>query len=290
MHEPSQGGQKARPALPTVQFGWRWALICGAATLICYFSGLRELSYVLFLVTIVLGTIAEISSRFTLSLREQSPDPLDTSPEEFYIHFPDPAESGWHNYTVTPSKNIYKEEFCDGGLPNVISKYEYSIRVDQVFGRLVDLREEDLNTVQYEVVNGEVREAEIRSRNPYDYIVEYIESLKKDVTWNEITGSLRYFILSIHGCERSFFSREQQRLEKGFASLAKKAAQLGGVRKPGGHYKPMNDADEQSKAAIRELQHTASLERFGISLGELRFYEHIIQTLEGLISGSDDAR
>jgi hypothetical protein len=108
------------------------------------------------------------------------------------------------------------------------------------------------------------------------------------VQWNEIPGALRYFILSKHGCQAAFFSRERQRLDRGFSSLAEKAALLGGVRDRG-YYKPMNSADENSKAAIRDLQQTVRLEHFGISFNELIHYEHIIQTLEGLISGSEGA-
>jgi hypothetical protein len=182
MQDERKNGPSKQPAL--FRLAWVWLGVFGVATLICYFVGWRELSHVLLAVTIVMGTIAEISSRYILvprlksrSISNAEPEE-DTEAEEFYIHFPDPAESGWHNYTVTPSKNIYKEEFCVGGPPTDISTFEYSVEANQVFARLVDLHEEGLNGVQYEVVSGQVLEAQIRSRKTYDTTDEHIERLR----------------------------------------------------------------------------------------------------------------
>lgn len=290
-----RNGSSKQPAL--FRWAWVWAGTSGAVGLICYRLEWRESAQIFFIAAIVLGTIAEISSRYTLSPKAKSVALPETSPEEFYMHFPDPGESGWLNYTVIPSENSYKEELCFGGPPADISTYEYTVKVDQVFGRLVDLREEDLSAlgVHYEVVNGQVLEAEIRIRSPYNSTDGHIERLRKGVIWHEVTGSLRYFILSKHGGQDSFlisfFCSERQRLEKGFAALAEKAAQLGGVRELGRHRQPiyqlMDDVDEQAKTALSDLQQAASLERFGISFQELRDYEHVIQTLDTLISGSE---
>jgi hypothetical protein len=290
MQNPSQDKRKnessKQPAL--FRWAWAWGVASTAAMLLCYWLGWKDFARALLAVTIVMLTISEIASRYDVTRKSKSGESQDTEPEEFYIHFPDPAESGWLNYTVIPSKSIYKEEICFGGPPVDISTYEYAVKGDHVFARLVDLREDDIYGKQYEVVNGQVLETEIRSRKPYDSTDGHIERLKKEVMWNETIGSLRYFILSKHECDLSIFSRERQRLDKGFASLAEKATQLGGMREPGSYYKAMNDADEESKAALRELQQTTRLERFGISFRELRDYEHIIQTLDGLISGSEN--
>jgi hypothetical protein len=122
-----------------------------------------------------------------------------------------------------------------------------------------------------------------------------IKRLKRDILWHELTGSLRYFIMSKHGCQWSFFSAERERLQGGFAALEKAESGLGATRRPGDWYDPPADADEETKTAVERLQQDAwvdpttgqaSLMSFKICSNELQNYEHIIQTLDALLSES----
>ncbi|MEI9967899.1 MAG: hypothetical protein WDM87_04450 [Terracidiphilus sp.] len=278
-----------------IKFRLRWALLSTAAMLICYFVGFKEVSKAFFIVTVILLTVYEITSRFVvLPIKQVEEETDDEEPEEFGIHFPDPAEYGWHNYTVIPSRNIYKEQLCFGGPPTDNSTFEYSVKGESVFSRLVDLVEDGFKDKQYEVVNGQVLEDEIRSRKQFDSTDQYIERLKKEVKWSELTGSLRYFILSKHGSSSkftlSFFVQEKERLTKAIAALDQRASEVGGVRIVEGAlrgcYKAKDEASEQSKAAIKELQSAESLQRFGLSFVELRDYEHTVQMLDDLLAGN----
>jgi hypothetical protein len=226
------------------------------------------------------------SSYIVLSRKaiEETPEP---EPEEFSIRFPEPDEYSFCYYSVVPSTTVYTEVFCGGDWKNT-STFQYSVKDERVFSRLIDLLEDTCGKDYYTVVNGQVLEADIRSHESFDTTDERIERLKKDVNWNEVTGALRYFILSKHDCSPSVFLREKERLTKAFNALAAKAAELDAVRLVGGlvggYYKAKDGASEKSKAAIKELQTAESLERFRLSFRELKDYEHIIQTLDGLLA------
>jgi len=278
----SKADSSKQPAL--FRWAWVWGLGLVAATLLCHYAGWRDAARAFFVVGVVVLTIAEIDSRYFVTRKGKPTENHELEPEEFYIRYPEPTESGWLNYAVIPSKTIYVEEVCYGGPPTDISTFEYTLKGDRVFARLVDLREEDFKSTHYEVVNGQILEADIRSRKPYDTTDDHIAMLKRDVTWTEVTGSLRYFILSQHDYGASFFTRERERLSEGFSKLNEKASQLGAQRGRSGSFKAK---DEQNATAIRALQQSESLDRFGISFKELQNHEHIIQTLDRLISGSD---
>ena len=277
-----------------VRFPLRWALLCVAAMFTCRFLGYKQLEQASVIGSFILITLYIVTSDYIVLRRkhvetpEETEETEETEPEEFYIHFPEPDEYGWCNYTIIPSKNAYKEDLCFGGPPVDISTFEYSVKDERVFSRLMDLLEKNFNADYYEVVNGQVLEADIRSRNSSPTTDQHIERLKKEVNWSEVKGSLRYFILSKHGCSLHFLFQEKERLTKGFDALAEKATALGAVRPVGGllggYYRAKDDASEQSKAAIDELQKAESLERLGLSFTELRDYEHIIQTLDGLLA------
>jgi len=277
----------ADPLKRRVKFRLRWALLALVAALACRYFGFKELEQLFGVGGVVLLVLHYVSSSYIVLSRKAIEETPEPELEEFSIRFPELDEHSFCYYTVVPSTTVYTEVFCGGDWQNT-STFEYSVKEDQVFSRLLDLREDGWRKNYYTVVNGQVLEADIRSRQSLDTTDEYIERLKKDVNWNEVTGSLRYFILSKHGCSPSVFLREKERLTKAFAALAEKASELGAVRPVGGllggYYKAKDGASEQFKAAIKELQTTESLERFRLSFRELKDYEHIIQTLDGLLA------
>ena len=282
----------ADPLKRRVKFRLRWALLALAAALACRYFGFKELEQAFGVGGVVLLVLHYVSSSYIVLSRKAIEETPEPEPEEFSIRFPEPDEHSFWHYTVVPSTTVYTEVFCGGDWQNT-STFQYSVKDERIFSRLVDLLEEGWRKNYYTVVNGQVLEAEIRSREPFDSTDQHIEGLKKDVTWNEVTGSLRYFILSKHGCSLSVFLREKERLTKAFAALAEKATELDAVRPVGGlvggYYKAKDGASERTKAAIKELQTAESLEHFRLSFRELKDYEHIIQTLDELLADKSAA-
>ena len=292
MPNSSKDRPNVSPLQRRVKFRLRWALLALAAALACRYFGFKELEQVFGVGGIVLLVLHYVSSSYIVLSRKAIEETPEPELEEFSIRFPEPDEHSFCYYTVVPSTTVYTEVFCGGDWQNT-STFEYSVKDERVFSRLIDLLEDTCGKDYYTVVNGQVLESDIRSREPFDSTDQHIERLKKDVNWNEVTGSLRYFILSKHGCSPSVFLREKERLTKAFAALAEKAAALDAVRPVGGllggYYKAKDGASEQSKAAIKELQTAESLERFRLSFRELKDYEHIIQMLDELLADKSAA-
>jgi hypothetical protein len=284
-------------AKKTAPLSWRWVWICSAVAIVCYFGIGREVGFVLLIGTAALAIIAAMSHfiREIADERERPANALKPESEaeefQFALGLPHPGEDGWDGCTITPSKNTYEHEFCGGGLfpPTDRSTYEYVIKDDQVFNRLVEKHTDAIYGTHYEVINGQVLEGDIRKRKSAEFAEKLIERLKADVLWHQLTGSLRYFILSKHGCQRWFFSAERERLQEGFGALEKAASGLRATRKPGDWYEPPADADEQTRTALEKLQQDASLMGFKICFNELQDYEHIVQTLDALASESQQS-
>lgn len=203
-----------------VHFRWHWALLGFGIAIACHYGGYRQLEEVFAVGAVILLTLDYVSTYYVILPRKQveADTETDTEPEEFPIRFPEPYEDGWHNFTVIPLKSVYEEELCGGDWLNT-SHFEYSVKDERVFSRLIDLRANQWGNDHYEVVNGQVLEADIRSRQSFDTTDEYVEGLKRDVTWNEVTGAMRYFILSKHGCPLPLFKREKERLSKAFNAV-----------------------------------------------------------------------
>ena len=264
---------------------WQRALLSGVFTLVFYFAGWMLLALAAAIVTAVLSTLAVLSPRLLpVAAATALYDEQEEEPEEFTLQFPEPGEHGWHRSTVTPAQSRYIEEECYGGPPTTVSVFQYTVKADHVFAQLLDSREDDFDGTHFEVVNSQVLEDEIKIRKPWEWTNEHIESLKKQVVLTELEGSLRYFILSIHGCDQAIFSKEKQRIEGGFATLAREAHALGASRDGKGPYLPPDNADELTKAAILALQRGPGLKRFGITFPELVHYEHIASTLDQVMS------
>src|ERR1700680_1712626 len=96
--------------------------------------------------------------------------------------------------------------------------------VDQ---RGINDRTEDILSVRYDVVNGQVvYKTEVKAaadRKALDcYSDVDVEALKDSVLWHEVCGQLTWLILSRHLPQesvRSYLEEEKQRLKQGFAKV-----------------------------------------------------------------------
>lgn len=265
---------------------WPWIAVCGFLPLALYVFGLITAAAALFL-TAVLAIVFVLSLRQRSRKAELMPIGVSDEPEQFTLQFPEPGEHGWHRYTVTPAKLTFEEQKCYGGPPVTVSVFQYTVKSGHVFAQLIDSREDDFAGTHFEVINGQVLDHDIRLRKPWEWTDSHIEDLNQQVVWREIEGSLRYFVLSLHGWGKEQLSKEHQRMENGFAALAREAAALGAIRENRGAYHPPETADQQTQQAILDLQQRPRLERFGISFAELIDYEHVHQTLKRLISSPE---
>jgi hypothetical protein len=264
----------------------RWAMIFGVLTLVAYFIEWKALALLCLTVSAVGAIVSSITSKLSV-LADVDPVELEhESPEEFYLNLSDPNdESAWHIYTVIPSKAIFMEEVCCGGPPTDTATFEYQLRDDFVFCRLRDVRVDGFYGIRYEVLNGQVLEREIKERDATDSMAQHVEFLMRGTLWHELSGSIRFFILSKNGYRSSYFSNARERIQKGFADLEEAASALGATRGQGYWYEAPKDADERTKQAIRDLQEVQSLERHEISFGEFQDYKDVLQTLDKLAAG-----
>jgi hypothetical protein len=215
------------------------------------------IGFVLVIPTAVLAITAALS-HFIRAIEDERNSTMKAmaEPEEVTLRYPNPYQAGWHNCTVRPITKTYEEEKCFVGSPTMTSTYEYEVKGDQVFERLLDEHIDGYRDGYgdgYFVVNGQVLEADIRKMMWSEAAEKRIKRLKRDILWHELTGSVRYFIMSKHRCRKSFFSAERGRLQEGFAALEKAASGLGATRKRG-RYEPPADADEQTNTAVENLQ------------------------------------
>jgi hypothetical protein len=109
-----------------------------------------------------------------------------------------------------------------------------------------------------------------------------LERLDHDVQWHEVVGSLRYFILSKHGPDRGFFTREREWLQEGFAKVEEAASKIGAKRNDYGWYDAPKNDEPARKAVTSLLEDTC--EQYGIKVREVQEYEEIMKTLDGLIA------
>ncbi len=163
--------------------------------------------------------------------------------------------SGWEYWNVYPRQMRLKHDWCSGGPPRQEDVYEYAVRRTSVFVRLLERSKDDDEPV-YTVFDGTILQARLEE----DYAKKAREyeaggkwekadpkmkeimlrdtpaivsaGLQKEITWNEIYGADRYFILSKHANateNRSFFMDEHRRYEEAFALFAKQVEELGAV-------------------------------------------------------------
>jgi hypothetical protein len=279
--------QEAKDVTPRAARVDRWAVVFGILTLVAYSMDWKAIALLCLTVSAVGATVSLIRSKLSVVADLHSAKLENESPEEFYLNLSDHSdETAWHIFTLMPAKAIFIEEVCYGGPPTNISTFEYQLRGDLVFCRLRDVEVDGVYGIRYEVVNGQILERELKEHSASDSTALHIELLKKGTLWHELSGSIRFFILSKHGYGPSHFLREKERVRKGFADLASAVEKLGGVRKPGNWnwYRASEDADEETESAIAELQKPSNMERFGISFGELMEYEHVMETLDKIVA------
>jgi len=266
-----------------------------------------------------LGYITEYIDKAIISLQsgksrsggQESLDHLEMSegsgnhPEELELDLS--TQELKEHYYVTPSTNTYRRRTGWNGH----CLYKYTVKGQQVFSRLVDKSHGISGDEHHEVVNGQIIEDEVRRPifnewcnvpadadilffNPQSYTpeahAETIAQYKKETQWNEVHGSLRFFILSKHS-PRFCPVRERARLRKGFAEVDEALSPLGLTRidmvdwlygiQAMYCWRP-KDADLQTTQALNEL-------RSGLGIGflELRDYEQIIKTLDKLIAADE---
>lgn len=272
-------------AKKTLPLQWRWVMICAIVALVSLYEGDREVGFVFVILTATLAIIAAVTQfiRAIEDVRNAAKKAKD-EPEEFTLQCPDPGDHGWHRCTVIPSTKRYEEQICFGGPPTDTSIYEYAIKGDQVFSRLLNLCSHDFDGEHYDVVNGQLMEAELARMSGYETAEMHIERLKRELFWNKRVGALQYFILFQHRQGGSFFTSERERIQKGFEALAEAASKLGATRERGLHRLSEN-ADEETRNAVKRLQSPDGLRRFRIAFVEVRDYEHIMETLDGILKG-----
>lgn len=177
---------------------------------------------------------------------------------------------GWDNVTIRLRNHTYIRNRCFGGPPAFEDTWEYQVldgavifhrlkesNADDIYvGKQFDVLEGDLNYMHFEARNAEHREKSgPLDLTPYDE--ETISGLRKQVTWHELHGAIKYLILRT--ARPDLIDRTLQKLNESFEKIASDAAALGAALDEYGQYELPPEADEASHAKLREMFSTRSL-------------------------------
>jgi hypothetical protein len=181
-------------------------------------------------------------------LSDQKPEPEEL---EFHLDVTterDHTDSGWEYWDVFPNQKRLTHQRCHGGPPTHEEIYEYAVRHTSVFVRLIEKSEQGFDEPEYKVFGGAINTA--RLEEDYAKKIKKYENdpnkdlflsdtpeiisaeLQKEIVWHEIHGAIRYFVLNkdvpvVH--EANFFRGELERFTNAFASIARRAEELGAV-------------------------------------------------------------
>jgi hypothetical protein len=296
-------------------YRWAWIFFCaqGVCAFLDFFGvasfhwgRLWTYLFIAWVVCASLGFITEYIDHAVSSLKTNestSGDSWDASVETeseddaeerepFSFYYNDGIYDGTVN--LTPTKRIYENKFYGNGPPTYRESYEYTLKEkQQIFARLIDSSEEDLNTTTYQVVNGQVQRDTVKQKqhelwsrmsaeDEKSFTTDALNKLDTAVGWHEVIGSIRYFILSKHGVPKEFFADERERLQTGFAKVEAAALKVGVQRNEYGWYTAPKD-DGPAEEAIARLVEDARSERYSIKLREIVDYEWTIETLDRII-------
>jgi hypothetical protein len=233
-------------------------------------------------------------------------DKVEEEPESFGLNLTrssQAANSGWSNASVYPARHRYERQDCYGGPPVTENLWEYDIKEQcVVFHRLLDRYDVNFRGPEYEVVNGSVledvfeersREREnwinslpeekreyYRSTSPYS--AERMEELRREVTWREMHGAVKYFILSKH-YSWGKWRKEVEKLRTCFSKIAAEAEALGAVLSEDGiFYDLPKDAEETQRQKLDDLfSEKTLLKKYDVrSWADWRDRDFIVKLLE----------
>jgi hypothetical protein len=219
--------------------------------------------------------------------------------------------SGWDYWKVFPRRKRLTHQDCYGGPPTQDEVYEYEVRGTSLFVRLIEKSEKGFDGRKYEVFNGSIVQAQLEE--DYKKLVELYKDdsdetkslmcsdtptvlsakLQTKLTWHEMHGAVRYFVLSKDATDGSnllFFDEEYERLKDAFAAVADQAEKLGAVWDDlTGTYKPLEESDSETKEAIQQIRWDAGLLRFGIRRMDVR-QQNLIMAVLGEATGRTTVR
>jgi hypothetical protein len=226
-----------------------------------------------------------------------SPSERRSGEEECSFSFPDPAPSGWEKYTVFPSRQTYKRNYCFGGPPTYDETWEYEVRESQIFHRLVEARKEYFGDPIFEVIRGTVLES-IKQTTRAKFADNLIDRYRKNIEWHECKDSVRFELLAIHlrsesSKLRDILERKQKKFAAGCSELESKLAALGAVEQDSGrgsYFTAPDGATEAVAEQIMEIQRGPSSrssfsDAADITPIEFTTRKLILATLNRLLSG-----
>jgi hypothetical protein len=219
--------------------------------------------------------------------------------------------SGWDCWEVFPRRKRLTHQDCYGGPPTQDEVYEYDVRGTSLFVRLIEKSEKGFDARKYEVFNGSIVQAQLEE--DYKKLVELYKDdsdetknlmcsdtptvlsakLQTKLTWHEMHGAVRYFVLSKDATDDRnllFFEEEHERLKGAFATVAVQAEQLGAVWDDfSGTYRAPEEADSETKEAVQKISRDAGLLRFGIRRVDVR-QRNLIMAVLGEATGRTTVR
>jgi hypothetical protein len=215
--------------------------------------------------------------------------------------------SGIHDWNVHLELDKKNRSFTiiarDPDFGEHITTCEYKFDGTELWTRTIDAKHKYPDHTEYDIRNGVVMEQEFRDRqkdsvfSSPEEVEERVQKLRAEINWeNNANPAFRYFILFRHDDllddkeAKRFLQSEHQRISSGFRKLEERVKNLGCSIVKSEFIKgndincESKDIPEESLAEIREILNGNGLAQYGISYGEFRGYEQLIQELELYLS------
>jgi len=233
-------------------------------------------------------------------------DSEDDDPNEFVFE-PAEKEDDWYSeLQLNPSLNKYTIYTHS---PDYAGRYttlfEYKFNSPSLASRVIESKNEYYVDVSYDIKDGVVLENDVRetmSKSGFstpEKIDEKIESLKKEVEWQEVNSRFKYFIMFRHGDIfkdadlKKYYRSEIERIKSGYTAMEQEIAKLGGQIVPPdfdeyakfSRIRWVDDTPQEKVDALREFYDDVS--KFNMTNSEFYDFDRITKELTHYLSRLD---